>query len=88
MQVGGALQGGSTIPRRRRLNVLVAIVVITATVALLVWAGALARSEVGAEDVNPNAGARSAVIHDDPWNLPHNDGSAPIHDDPWNLHHD
>lgn len=25
MQVGGALQGGSAIPRRRRLNVLVAI---------------------------------------------------------------
>jgi hypothetical protein len=70
MQVDGALQGGSTRPRRKRLNVLlalVAIVMIAAMVALLVWAGALARSEVGAEDAGTGAG--SAVIHDDPWNL-------------------
>ena len=70
MQVGGALQGGSTSPRRRRLNVLLAIlaiVVIAAMITLLVWAGALARSGVGAEDAN--AGAGSAVIHDDPGNV-------------------
>jgi hypothetical protein len=58
MQLGGALQGGITIPRRRRLDVLV---------ALLVWAGAVARSGVGAEDAN--AGAGSAVIHDDSGNV-------------------
>lgn len=85
MQVDGALQGGSTRPRRRRLNVLVAIVVIAAMVALLVWAAPFASSEFGAQDAKPKAGAGSAVIHDDPWNLPHNAGSAPIHDDPWNL---
>jgi hypothetical protein len=86
MQVSGPVQGASSIPRRRRLNALLAIVVITATVALLVWAGALARSGVGAEDANPNAGAGSAVIHDDAGNVNRNTGSAVIHDDPWNLH--
>lgn len=78
--------GGSAIPRRRRLNVLVAIGVITATVALLVWTGALARSEVGTED----AGAGSAVIHDDPWKLRHDAeaDSAVVHDDAGNVHPD
>ena len=74
MQVDGAIRGrASTRPQRKRLNVLVAIaaiLVIAATVALLVWAGALARSGVGAEDANASAG--SAIIHDDPWNLPPN----------------
>jgi len=71
MQVSGPVQGVSTIPRRRRLNALLAIVVIAAVVALMVWASALARSGVWAEDANPKAGAGagSAVIHDDPWNL-------------------
>jgi hypothetical protein len=73
MQISGPVQGVSTIPRRRRLNALLAIVsivLIAAMVALLVWAGALARSGAGAEDTNPKAaGAGSAVIHDDPWNL-------------------
>jgi hypothetical protein len=45
--------------------VLLAIVVIAAMVALVVWAGALATSGVGAEDANAGAGAGSAVIHDD-----------------------
>ena len=75
MQLDGALQGASTRPRRRRLNVLlamVAIVVIAAMVALLVGVAPLARSGVGAQDANPKAGAGSAVIHDDPWNLPPN----------------
>ena len=81
MQVDGAAQGVSTRSRRRRLNMLLAIVVIAAMVALLVWAGAPARSGVGAEGANPKAGAGTAVIHDDPWNLPPNAGSAPIHDD-------
>ena len=84
MQVDGAVPGVGTIPRRRRLNVLlgiVAVVVIAAMVALLVWAGAPARSGVGAEEANPKAGTGTAAIHDDPWNLPPNAGSAPIHDD-------
>ena len=73
MQVDGALQGGSTRPRRSRLNVLLAIlavVVIAAMVALLIWAAPLAERGVGAEDANPKAGAGSAVLHDDAGNLP------------------
>jgi len=87
MQVDGAVQGASTIPRRRRLNVLLAIaavVVIAAMVALLVWAAPLATSGVGAEDANPNkAGAVSAVIHDDAGNMLPDAGavSAVVHDD-------
>ena len=72
MQVDGAVQGVSTIPRRRRLNVvlaIVAVVVIGLMVALLVWVAPLARSGVGAQDANPNAGAGSAVIHDDAGNV-------------------
>jgi cytoskeletal protein RodZ len=92
MQVDGALQGGSTRPRRRRLNVLLAIVailVIAAMVALLIWAAPLARSGVGAQDANPHASVGSAVIHDDPWNLPNsNAGSAPIHDDAGHVNRD
>jgi ferric-dicitrate binding protein FerR (iron transport regulator) len=86
MQISGPVQGVSTIPRRRRLNALLAIVLIAAMVALLVWAGALARSGVGAEDANPKAaGAGSAVIHDDAGTVNRNMGSAIIHDDTWNL---
>ena len=88
MQANGALQGGSTIPRRGRLQVLLAIlaiVVIAALVGLLVWTALLASSGGGAQDAKPKAGAGSVIIHDDPWNLPHNAGSAPIHDDPWKL---
>jgi hypothetical protein len=81
MQVSGPVQGVSTIPRRRRLNVLLAIAAI---VVLMVWAGALARSGVEAEDANPNAEAGSAVIHD-AGNVNRDTGSAVIHDDPWNL---
>lgn len=71
MQADGALQGGaSTIPRRRRLNVLLAIVVIAAVVALLTWAAPFASSEFGAEDAN--AGAGTAIIHDDAGNVQRN----------------
>ena len=88
MQISGPVQGVSTIPRRRRLNALLAIVtivLIAAMVALLVGAGALARSGVGAEDTNPKAaGAGSAVIHDDAGNVNRNTSSAIIHDDAWN----
>jgi hypothetical protein len=72
------------------LLAIVALVVIAAAVALLVWVAPLAPSSgVGAEDAAPNAGAGSAaVVHDDAWNMPSNAGagSAIIHDDAWNLH--
>ena len=84
MQVDGAAQGVSTRSRRRRLNMLLAIVVIAAMVALLVWAAPLARSGVGAQDINPSAG--SAITHDDAGYVHRDAGSAVIHDDPWNLH--
>ncbi len=90
MQVDGAVQGVSTIPRRKRLNVvlaIVAVVVIGLMVALLVWVAPLARSGVGAQDANANAGAVSAVIHDDAGNMLPEAGavSAVVHDDAGNL---
>ena len=91
MQVDGAVQGVSTIPRRKRLNVvlaIVAVVVIGAMVALLVWVAPLARSGVGAQDANTNkAGAVSAVIHDDAGNMLPEAGavSAVVHDDAGNM---
>ena len=106
MRVDGTAQRASTVPRRRRPNVLlaiVAVVVISAMVALLVWAAPLARSGVGAEDADPKAGAGSAIIHDDAGNvnrysyplppgkgarLNAGAGSAVIHDDPGNVHSD
>lgn len=91
MHVDGAPQRGSTIPRRKRLNVLlalVALVAIAATVALLIWSAPLARSSVGAEDANPNAGAGSAIIHDDAGYVNRNAGSAILHDDAGNVHPD
>jgi hypothetical protein len=88
MHVDGAPQGGSTIPRHRRLNVLLALVVIAAMVALLIWSAPHVRSGVGAEDANPNAGAGSAIIHDDAGNVNHNAGSAVLHDDAGNVHPD
>ncbi len=64
MQVDGAVQGVGTIPRRRRLNVLLAILVAAAMIALLVWAAPLATSGVGAEDAYPKpAGAGSAAYN-------------------------
>ncbi len=80
MQIGGPVQGVSTIPRRRRLNALLAIVtivLIAGMMALLIWAGALARSEARAEDAHPKAaGAGSAVIHDDAGNVHPKAGSV------------
>jgi hypothetical protein len=92
MQLDGALRGGAdAIPRRRRLNLLLAIlaiVVIAAMVALLVWAAPFASSEFGAEDANPNSGAGSAILHDDAGNVHRDAGSAVIHDDAGNVHPD
>jgi hypothetical protein len=73
MQVDGAIRGGSTRPQRSRLNVLLAtlaIFVIAAVVALMVWVVPLATSGVGAEDAISKASAGSAIIHDDAGNLP------------------
>ena len=88
MQVDGAAHGVGTIPRRKRLNgllAIVAVVVIAAMVALLVWVAPLATSGVEAQDANPNAG--SAVIHDDAGSmLPEaGAGSAVVHDDAGNV---
>ena len=88
MQVDGAAHGVGAIPRRKRLNELlaiVAVVVIAAIVALLVWTPPLATSRVGAQDANPNAG--SAVIHDDAGHMLPRAGadSAVVHYDAGNV---
>jgi hypothetical protein len=89
MQVDGAAHGVGTIPRPKRLKVLVAIVavvVIAALVALLVWTAPLATSGVEAQDTN--AGAGSAVLHDDAGNMITEvvgAGSAVVHDDAGNM---
>jgi hypothetical protein len=85
MQADGALRGASTIPRRRRLNALMAIVVIPALVALLVWAAPIATSGVGTEDARAGS---AAVIHDDAGNVQSNAGagSATVHDDAGSVH--
>ena len=87
MQVGSAVHGASTVPGRRRLNVMVAIlaiVVIAAVVALMVWVVPLATSGVGAEVANPNAGAGSA-IHDDAGSMLSGAVPATLHDDAGNM---
>ena len=63
MQVGGTVQGASTIHPRRRLNVVLAIAVIAAVVALVMWVVPLARSGGVTEDAIPKAGTCSAVVH-------------------------
>ena len=56
-------------------------------VALLVWAAPLMTSGVEAQDANPNAGAGSALIHDDAGNMfpEAGAGSAVVHDDAGNM---
>jgi hypothetical protein len=74
MQVGGAVQGASTIHPRRRLNTLLAIaaiLMIAALVALVMWVTPLAPSGVGTEDAIPRAGAGSAILHDDAGSVRH-----------------
>ena len=90
MQVDGAAHGRGAFPRPKRLKVLltfVTVVVIAAMVALMVWVAPVTRSGVGAQDANANAGAVSAVIHDDAGNmLPDaGAGSAVLHDDAGNM---
>lgn len=91
MQIGGAVQGVNTIPRRRRLNALLAmatIVLIAVAMALLMWVVPPATSGVEVEDAIPSAGAGSAVIHDDAGNVNPGTRSGPaiIHDDAGNVH--
>jgi len=87
MQADSPAQGVSTIPRRRRLEVLLAIaaIVVIAAMALLVWEVPLATSGVVAEDANLKVGGGSAIIHDDAGNMPLSAGSAVIHDDAANM---
>ncbi len=91
MQADGTAHEVGTIPRPKRLKVLlaiVAVVVIAAMVALMVWTAPLATSGVEAQDANPNAGAGSAVIHDDAGNMITEvvgAGSAVVHDDAGNM---
>ena len=68
MQVNGVVQGASTIHWRRRLNVLLAIVVAAAVVALVVGVVPLATSGVGAEDALPKAEAPWVTLYDDEGN--------------------
>ncbi len=65
MQVNGAVQGVSTIPWRRRLNVMLAILVTAAVVALVVWVVPLAMSGVGAEDAIPKASPPWVTLYDE-----------------------
>jgi hypothetical protein len=75
-----------------------AVVVVAAALALAVWMAPTATtSDAGANDTRPNAGAGSAVLHDDAGNvgdlyypLPHGKaasgaGSAVLHDDAGNV---
>ena len=68
MQVNGVVQGVSTIPWRRRLNVLLAIVVTAAVVALVVWVVPLTTSGVGAKDALPQAETPWVTLYDDEGN--------------------
>ena len=80
MQAGGVAKGA--IPRRRRLNVVLAIAVvvaIAALTALLVRTVPLATGGVEAGAANPGAGA--AVLHDDAGDVHPGAGSAIVHDD-------
>jgi len=68
---------------------ILAIVVIAAVVALVVWVEPLGTSGVGAEDVVPKAGAGSAIVHDDAGNVLPDAGVVPavVLDDAGNVHH-
>ncbi|HJQ30464.1 MAG TPA: hypothetical protein VJ827_14080, partial [Rubrobacter sp.] len=88
MQAHGAAQGVGTIPRRRRLGVLLAIaiiVVIVALTALLVRGVPPATGGVGAEEINLKAGTGTAIVHDDAGNMPPGAGAAIAHADAGNM---
>ncbi len=89
MQAGGVMRGANAIPRRRRLNALmagVAVLAIAALVALMVWVGPLGFNRAKTGDTVPGAG--TAVIHDDAGNV-HPGlalGYATVYDDSGNVH--
>ncbi len=67
-QVGGVVQGASTIHPPRRLYALpaiTAIVVIAAVVALVVWVAPLATSGVGTEDAILRADTSWVTLYDE-----------------------
>ena len=68
MLVNSAVQGVSTIPWRRRLNVLLAIVVTAVVVALVVWVVPLATSGLEAEDAILKAETPWVTLYDDEGN--------------------
>jgi len=91
VQIGGAVQGVNTIPRRRRWNALLAVAavaLIAVLMALWVWVVLPATSGIEAEDAVPTAGTGSAIIHDDAGNVHPGvtPGYAIIHDDAGNVH--
>jgi len=63
MQVDGALHGESMRPRRRGLNVLLAIWVVAATTALLVWVTPLATSGGGTDEAGPVAAETGSATY-------------------------
>lgn len=81
MQTCGVVQGANTIPRRGRLNALLAVaaaVAIAAVVALLIWVVPPVTSGVGVEEAVPAARAGSAIVHDDAGSVHSGAGSAPV----------
>ena len=81
VQTGGVVQGANTIPRRGRLNALLAVaaaVAIAAVVALLIWVVPPVTSGVGVEEAVPAARAGSAIVHDDAGSVHSGAGSAAV----------
>ena len=90
VQTGGAVQGAHTIPPRGRLSALLAVVAvlaITAFMALVIWAGPIGFGGADTREAAPAAGAGTAVVHDDAGSV--NRGLAPgyaaVHDDAGNV---
>ena len=65
------------------LLAMVAVLAITAFMALVMWAGPLSVGGVETRVTVPAAGAGTAVVHDDPGSVHRGlaPGYAPIHDD-------
>ena len=84
------MQGVHTIPPRGRMGALLAVVAvlaITAFMALVIWAGPLGVGGSETRETVPAAGAGTAIVHDDAGSV-HTGlapGYAPVHDDAGNL---
>ena len=88
VQTGGVVQGANTIPRRGRLNALLAVaavVAIAVAVALLIWVVPPVTSGVGVEEAVPAARAGSAIVHDDAGSVHSGGRYAAVHDDAGNV---